>query len=79
MWIIFIAAILILPVSICIIFSLILIGIKCFYYFRKNPYSLPIIYIQTYPTEVYNYADVNNISKNESRYNQDLPIAQQIY
>ena len=78
MWIIFIA-ILILPVSVCIIFGMIFIGIKCFYYLKRNPYSLPIIYIQTYPTEVYNYADVNNISKNESRYNQDLPIAQQIH
>lgn len=79
MWIIFIAAILILPVSICIIFSLILIGIKCFYYFRKNPYPLPIIYVQAHPTEIYNYADVHNVSKNESGYNQDLPIAQQIH
>lgn len=81
MWIIFIAAILILPISVCIIFSLIVIGIKCSYYFRMNPTPLPIIYVEVHPNQVYDYAHVKNISNQDSKHecNQDLPNARRIY
>jgi hypothetical protein len=77
MWIIFIATILILPISICMIFSLIIIGIKCFYYFRMNPNPnpLPIIYVEA---QIYDAKSISNRnSKDEC--NQDLPNARRIY